>query len=40
MQTGGQAIYPKIELTFYDDKKDKYFEIVRDIKDFSDAEEG
>lgn len=38
--TGGQAICPKIELTFYDDKKDKYFEIVRDIKDFSDAEEG
>lgn len=38
--TGGQAIYPRIEVTFYDDKKNEYYEIIRDIKDYSGTEEG
>lgn len=33
--TGGQSIHPKIELTFYDDEKAKYFTICRNMKDYS-----
>ena len=38
--TGGQAIYPRIEVTFYDDKKDEYYHIIREIKDYSQFDEG
>jgi len=38
--TGGQAIYPRIELDFYDDKNDKYYEVTRDIREYSEADEG
>ena len=38
--TGGQAIYSRIEVTFYDDKNGEYYEIIRDVKDCSGIEEG
>lgn len=38
--TGGQSIYPKIEITFYDNSNKKYFAITRDIKNYSDNADG
>lgn len=35
--TGGQSIHPKIELTFWDDQKNKYFAICRNMKDYSET---
>lgn len=32
--TGGQSIYPKIEIIFYDESLDRYYAITRDIKLF------
>ena len=33
--TGGQSIHPKIEITFWDDKKDIFYVICRDMKFYS-----
>lgn len=33
--TGGQSIHPKIELTFWDDQRSKYFLLCRNIKNYS-----
>lgn len=35
--TGGQSIHPKIELTFWDDKTDKYYALSRDMKNYSEV---
>lgn len=35
--TGGQSIHPKIELTFWDDKRDKYYALSRDMKNYSEV---
>ncbi len=40
LATGGQAIYPKIVLTFFDDKNNKFYEITRELKDFSEDSNG
>lgn len=33
--TGGQSTHPKIELTFYDDKRNKYFTVTRNFQKYS-----
>lgn len=33
--TGGQSIHPKIELTFWDDQRSKYFLLCRNMKNYS-----
>lgn len=33
--TGGQSIHPKIELTFWDDRMDKYFVLCREMKKYT-----
>ena len=33
--TGGQTIHPKIELTFWDDQRSKYFLLCRNMKNYS-----
>lgn len=38
--TGGQSIHPKIEMTFWDDKDNKYFTVCRNLKDYSEADPG
>ncbi len=35
--TGGQSVYPKIELTFWDDATDTYYTICRDMKAYSES---
>lgn len=35
--TGGQSIHPKIELTFWDEKNDKYYALCRDMKNYSET---
>ena len=38
--TGGQSVYPKIVITFFDDTKKEYIEITRDIKIYKDNNKG
>lgn len=35
--TGGQSIHPKIEITFWDDQKSKYYTICRNMKNYSES---
>ena len=38
--TGGQSVYPKIEITFYDSEVDIYYAITRDLKNYSEENDG
>lgn len=38
--TGGQSVYPKIEITFYDSEEDIYYAITRDLKNYSEENDG
>lgn len=38
--TGGYSTHPKIDVTFYDDKQNKYYTLSRDFRIFSDSNTG
>ena len=38
--TGGQSVYPKIEIVFWDSSTSRYYAIIRDMKEYADDKTG